>query len=186
MVAAALLATACGGDVSAPPREFVDPAAVVAGQAQAPATDAGVDSDDGPLDPTQIPGDIINQYDLVSGECFDRIEDIRAGRRVVITTRLPCEGPHQFEVYHTLQFQAPHPAIHPGEDVMEDFALQACYAEFEPFVGRLYELSALEIGVFTPTRKNFEDDAARYRGIHCWVGMADGSELIGSAQGSGL
>ena len=138
------------------------------------------------FDATQIRGDPVNQYDLVFGDCFNRIEALRAGRKVVITSRLPCDDPHQYEVFHYTEYDAPHPAIFPGEDVMTDFGLQACYLEFEEFVGEIYERSVYEIGVFIPNRDNFEHSRARYRGITCWLYHDEFEETEGSAAGSGI
>ena len=172
-------AASCGDDSS----EYRDPAAVAAANAAAQATAPTTSVESGQLDPIDIVGEIINFYDLQDGECFNRVEDIRAGRKVVITSRIPCADPHLFEVFHMFDFNAPHPAIYPGDDVMEDYALQGCYGVFEDFVGEMFELSIFDIGVFTPDRKNFEDDAARYRGIHCWLQHVEGEFLDGTAAG---
>lgn len=138
-----------------------------------------------PLDPTEIPGEPINQYDLDVRDCFDQIEDRRDGVPITITTRLPCDDPHHFEVFARLSYPAEHPAVFPGDTVVRDFALASCYREFEAWVGTTYETSELDIGVIVPTRDNFENDAARYRGIHCWVDRSDGEPMIGTSEGSG-
>ena len=51
-------------------------------------------------------------------------------------------------------------------------------------MGETYELSVFEIGVFTPTRTNFEHEEARYRGIHCWLYHTDDLPLSESARGT--
>ena len=56
---------------------------------------------------------------------------------------------------------------------------------FEEFTGGLYEVSSLQIGAFTPTKQNFEDAKARYRGITCFV-YQRGQQLTGSMQGRAL
>ena len=191
LLALALLAGACGGGGQAT-RETtqLDPAAVAAaarGDAATTATRSGAADEDVDLfDATQIPGEPVNQYDLVTGDCFNRLEALRAGREVVITSRIACEDPHQYKVFHILQYDAPHPAIFPGEDVMVDFGLNACYLEFESFVGEIYELSEFDIGVFIPNRENFEHSRARYRGITCWLQRAGRDEGEGSARESGV
>jgi hypothetical protein len=190
-LALGLLAAACGGgDEADRPSIQLDPAAVAAagrGEAATTATrsDAG-DEEIDLLDATQIRGDPINQYDLVAGECFNRLEALRAGRKVVITSRIECDDPHQYEVFHILQYDAPHPAIFPGEDVLVEFGLNACYMEFESFVGEIYELSQFDIGVFIPNRENFEHSRARYRGVTCWLYLKGLEEGEGSAHDSGL
>ena len=165
---------------------MLDPAAAAAavrGDAATTATrQSSGDEEVDLFDATQIRGEPVNQYDLVFGDCFNRIEALRAGRKVVITSRIDCTDAHQYEVFHMTQYPAPHPAIFPGEDVMTEFGLNACYLQFETFVGEIYELSTYDIGIFIPTRENFEHSRARYRGITCWLFIDDEEEIAGSAQ----
>ena len=117
------------------------------------AADAGEGSGSpgelGPIDPLDIPGEIISEYSLVEGDCFNRFEGLQAGRRLAITARIGCDEPHWGEVYHTFELDAPAPAIYPGDDAVRGFALRVCYEQFEAFVGEIYELSVYDIGVFT-------------------------------------
>ena len=78
----------------------------------------------GPIDPLDIPGEIINEYSLVGGDCFNRFEGLQAGRRLAITARVDCDEPHWAEVYHTFDLDAPHPAVFPGDDAVRGFALE--------------------------------------------------------------
>ena len=193
-------ATDNGAEAGAEP---IDPAAAVAAsdtQAQdvvAPGASDGVDglgdgssepesaeSGEDDIDPLAIRGEIISEYNLVQGECFNRVEGLQAGRRVVITARVDCAEPHFAEVFHTFELDVAHPGIFPGDEVTRSFAMRACYDHFEPFVGMSYELSVYELGVFIPNRTNFEDAAARYRGVHCWLYHVDGEALSGSARGT--
>ncbi len=188
--AVAMLAAACGDGAprAAPddPAEFVSERLERAEAApNGPRTTSTTTEAPQALDVTEIPGAPISQFSLEVGDCFDRLEDLDAGRPTITTTRIDCDDPHGFQIFHRLQYPAPHPATHPGDSAMRDFALQACYRRFETWVGTGYETSALEIGVITPPRENFEDDTARYRGIHCWVEAADGGPLVGSAEGAG-
>jgi len=139
-----------------------------------------------PLDPTSIPGVIINQYSLAVGDCFDQIRDLQNGQQVTITTKLGCFTPHKFQVFYRLEFPAGSPAIYPGDKVMREFARNSCYRKFESWVGSKYEVSALDIDVLTPTQENFEDSVARYRGIHCFVFRLDGEPLTASTRRSEL
>ena len=153
-----------------------------------PAAEDDSDSDEstelGPIDPLDIPGEIISEYNLVDGDCFNRFEGMQAGRRLAITARVGCDEPHWAEVYHTFELDAPHPAVYPGDDTVRSFALRVCYEQFEAFVGEAYELSVYEIGVFTPNRTNFEHEVARYRGVHCWLYDANDERLSGTARGT--
>jgi hypothetical protein len=193
VLALVLLAGSCGDDGTADDSSSGDPAFAAAAALEAagrstttaPSDTDPADDEPEPLDPTTIPGEIIDKYALEVGECFDRLEDLRAGRPVIITTRLACDEPHHFQIFAELSYPAEHPSLYPGDDIMFDFALRSCYQRFPGWVGTTYELSELEIGVITPDRENFENNAARYRGIHCWVEHVAGEELTDTMRGSG-
>lgn len=203
-VAAVLLAGCSGGPEDAD-EGVTDPAAAVAasgptntadvvaalegGSGARPDTAADAGGLDGPgelgpIDPLDIPGEIISEYSLVEGDCFNRFEGLQAGRRLAITARTGCDEPHWGEVYHTFDLDAPHPAIYPGDDAVRGFALRVCYEQFEAFVGEIYELSVYDIGVFTPNRTNFEHEVARYRGVHCWLYDPSDESVSGTARGT--
>lgn len=180
-----VLAAGCGdADPEAAPVD--DPAAAAAAAVAASANAPTSTTEPGPVDPLTIVGEIINPYDLDNGDCFNRVEDLRAGRKIVITSKIECEEAHMYEVFHFFEVDAPHPSIYPGDRAMEALAQQTCYSEFEAFVGEIYELSVFEIGTLTPTRSNFEDERARYRGIHCWLYRVDGELIEGSVRGLAL
>ena len=137
-----------------------------------------------PIDPLDIAGEIISEYSLVEADCFNRLEGLQSGRRLAITARVGCDQSHWAEVYHTLELDAPYPAVYPGDDAVHGYALRVCYEQFEAFVGEAYELSLYEIGVFTPNRTNFEHEQARYRGVHCWLYHTDDLPLSDTARGT--
>ena len=206
-VAAVVLLAGCSGGPEDGNEGVTDPAAAVAasgptntadvvaalegGSGARPDTAADVaeggdESNDsgqlGPIDPLDIPGEIISEYSLVEGDCFNRFEGLQAGRRLAITARTGCNEPHWGEVYHTFDLDAPDSAIYPGDDAVRGFALRVCYEQFEAFVGEIYELSVYDIGVFTPNRTNFEHEVARYRGVHCWLYDPSDDSVSGSAE----
>lgn len=163
--------------------------------ANAPPTDtlptdfAPIDENTPSMDEPYVapgPGTVIVHYNLRVNDCFDREEELISGQNRVTTTRLPCDEPHRFEVFAQLEYPAEHPSVYPGDDVMEDFALQSCYRHFEAWVASVYETSELEISVITPEQIDFEDDLNHYRGIHCTVRRLDGEQLVGTARHSGL
>jgi hypothetical protein len=188
---AALIAAACSsGEVdharASDPAEFASESLDDTTPRQDDTTTATPDEEPASLlSPTDIPGEPINRFDLEVGDCFDLIEYLQDGRPTTITTRLPCDGPHGFEVFQKLLYPAEHPSIYPGEGPVRDYAVQSCYREFPAWVGQEYELSELEIDVIIPPRENFEDDVARYRGIHCSVTRPDGEPMIGTSFQSG-
>lgn len=200
---------ACSGGSERAVEEVFDPAAAVAASDNAAATDvvAGPTAPDGtsqdsessssdqsdnpdrpneldPIDPLAIPGEIISEYNLVDGDCFNRLEGLQSGRRLAITARVDCDQHHWAEVYHTFELDVAYPAVYPGDDAVRGFALRVCYEQFSAFVGEAYELSVFEIGVFTPNRTNFEHEEARYRGVHCWLHHTDDLPLAETARGA--
>lgn len=199
VVVAAAVGSACSIEEVIGVEPVEDPAAAAAAraatEATAPATtaDDGEDRDDGDdgdeseeISPLDIAGEIITQYDLISGDCFNQVDSVRDGRKVTITSRLDCDEPHWAEVFYTFDVDAPHPAIYPGTRAMEDLARRGCYERFESFVGQIYELSVFRIGIFIPNRSNFEHPDARYRGIHCWLYHGEEETIQGSVRGLGI
>lgn len=182
-LAALVILSACSDD-AAPEEQSSDPAEFAAQSIDAEANATTSTTEQQPLNPTDIPGEPINKFELSLDDCFELIEDLNDGRPVTITTRLPCDDPHGYQIFHELLYPAEHPAVYPGEAIVREFALASCYRAFEGWVGQEYELSALDIDVIIPTQENFEDNAARYRGIHCWVERLDGEPMVGSARNS--
>ncbi|MCQ3807792.1 MAG: septum formation family protein [Acidimicrobiaceae bacterium] len=191
VVGAALFAGACSSETAEPftledPAEFASER-LDATDAEPPAPEAGSTADPSQTTtvPTQTQGSVIDQFSLRVGDCFNRTENPGIGRSAVITSLIDCDLPHDHQIYNMLDYPAPHPSIYPGDKVMNEFAVQSCYREFAQWVGNDYETSELDIGVITPPQENFEDDAARYRSIHCWVERFDGTPLVGDARQSG-
>ncbi len=193
LAAVAAVGSACSIEEVIGVEPVEDPAAAAAARAAAevtaPATtadeDSGDEDDDEAISPLDIAGEIITRYDLVSGDCFNQVDNVRDGRKVTITSRLDCDEPHWAEVFYTFEVDAPHPAIYPGTRAMEDLARRGCYERFESFVGQIYELSVFRIGIFIPDRGNFEHPDARYRGIHCWLYHGEEETIEGSVRGLG-
>ncbi len=129
-------------------------------------------------------GEVVNLHDLGAGTCFNSYSWVRDDRLVEIDTRVPCEGPHQHEVYLRTEHPARPGAPWPGDREMEAYARAECYAAFAGFVGLIYELSELDLGYLTPNRTDFEHERAVFRGIHCYVFRDDGAELVGTARDS--
>ncbi|MBO30899.1 MAG: hypothetical protein CL439_05750 [Acidimicrobiaceae bacterium] len=129
-------------------------------------------------------GEPVNLHDLDQGDCFNMYAWVSNDRHIELNTHVPCNGPHQFEIYRLVQHPARNGAVWPGDEEMTAFAVSQCYESFEEFVGIIYELSELEINYLTPNRTNFEHEIAQFRGVHCYLFQDDGSELLGSAKQS--
>lgn len=186
---AAVLTAACSSE-TVEPAALEDPAEFAserfdAGEAPSPADDSSADPRQEAPVAARIRGSVIDQFSLSVGDCFNRLENLVAGRSTAITSLIDCDLPHDHQIYHVLDYPAPHPSIYPGEKVMDSFAVQSCYREFAAWVGNDYETSELDIGVITPPRDDFEDDASRYRSIHCFLERFDGEPLVGDTRQSG-
>jgi len=129
-------------------------------------------------------GAVVNLHDLAAGDCFNQYSWSNDERFIEINTKVDCAGPHQKEIYLRAEHPARAGAPWPGDREMDAFATAECYGAFSDFVDEIYELSELELGFLTPSRTNFEDDVARFRGVHCYVHLGGDVELVGTARGS--
>ncbi|HIG25776.1 MAG TPA: hypothetical protein EYG34_03545 [Acidimicrobiia bacterium] len=129
-------------------------------------------------------GEPVNLHDLKAGDCFNQYSWATEDRQIELSTKVPCQAPHQFEIYKLVQHPARNGAPWPGDEEMVAFAISQCYESFEGFVGLIYELSELELDYLTPNRSNFEHEIAQFRGVHCYLYLDQGGELIGSSRGS--
>lgn len=114
---------------------------------------------------------------LEVGDCFDDPAD---AEDIAFIQTIPCEEPHQNEVYATLtltEFDA-----YPGRTEVDDAALIKCLDLFEGFVGAPYETSALDIAFLTPTEESWNEGD---QGVTCALYSLDGQPLVGSVRGSG-
>ena len=121
MIVTGLVAAACGSDDDDSDDFARDPAA--AADAALDAADAAFDASvtgDGttstvaqqnqPNDttPPTLPGIVVNEYLLAVNECFDRVESLNRGVAGIVTTRLPCDLPHQAQVFSRIEYPAGH------------------------------------------------------------------------------
>jgi hypothetical protein len=81
------------------------------------------------------PGTVVDLFDANIGDCF-----LDADRTPADYTVVDCAEPHDQEVFAI--FDLPDGAF-PGEDVVREDAQVGCIAEFEAYVGRSYDESAL-------------------------------------------
>jgi Septum formation len=131
---------------------------------------------------TESPGEQIDAVELESGQCFDyRDATDDEGVTVQALFRVDCALPHDNEVYAIVTHAAARGEPYPGDDALVSFADDQCFAHFEDFVGKQYELSSLEIGHIRPSGESW---AERDRTVYCFVFDRDGAKLSGSAAGS--
>jgi hypothetical protein len=179
VLALALMTAGCGGrgDAAAPNTTAGDIAAAaregsITTEAEAAAT------------APRVTGDAVHYSTLEVGQCFVSMTTAVKGASSRVYERVPCDGPHDGEVYDRTSYPAVKDQPYPGDSAMHKWAVSYCYNQFASFVGVPYERSAYGIDVLTPTEENFTNPVARYRGVTCFVasGGASAGQLVGSAK----
>jgi hypothetical protein len=120
----------------------------------------------------------LDVVDLEVGDCFDD-GDAGFGEEVSDILAVPCDAPHDNEVFHvfTLASQPELPDI-----VAIDAEVETrCLPVFESFVGIAYEESNLEIFTLTPTEEGWRQAD---REVVCALYDLDLTKLEGTARGS--
>ena len=120
---------------------------------------------------------------LEVGDCFD-FEFSSSTGQVANLILASCTGPHHAEVYATVTHDSPPDAPYPGEDALVDEAFFLCLGEFQGFVGRSYDESALDIFVHVPDSSAWT--VGNDRISLCSLFRVDLEPLRGTARGSGL
>jgi len=182
LVSVSLMASACASDSAAP--EGGDGAVATTTAAGTATTLPQARPTVAEEEPPTWYGEMVNLHDLTTSQCFNRYSWFQAERHIEFDTVVPCELPHQSEIYLHVQHPARQGAPWPGDSEMESFARSQCYEAFDEFVGVIYELSELEIAWLVPNRTDFEHDVAQFRGVHCYVVHVEGDDLINTARGS--
>ncbi len=130
-------------------------------------------------DGTVTSGGEVFAEDLRVGDCIDEgVDELFGEDETVFTlTVRPCDESHNAEVYHEVQLDT---GSFPGDSSVMDSAEDACFGQFEPWVGQSYDLSELDYTYFYPTEETW---AAGDRLISCIVVSLD--EVTGTLEGSG-
>lgn len=131
-----------------------------------------------PLDPGQTE---LWVFDLEVGDCFN--ERIRSEDDVEIETivKVPCEDPHDNEVYDEQTFPQEPDTAYPGNSELTEFGDDRCLDAFEGFVGISYVLSVLEIGTVVPTLDSWVEGD---RDLTCLLFDPNGDKLTRSMRGA--
>jgi len=117
----------------------------------------------------------VDAFQMRVGDCFDdgsTFDDENVGS----VPGVPCSNPHDNEVYAVYDVAA---ASFPGEG-MADMAHEGCLTRFEPFVGKDYESSSLDIATLYPSRESWQQND---REVVCAVYDVDAKKLTGSVKG---
>lgn len=124
--------------------------------------------------------------DLMVGECFNAPTDLGAdlgaapqGAAVPALSVVPCEQPHDGEVYAVLLHPEAQGSPYPGQQEVLDFGTQTCVEAFQGFVGIPYEDSVYQVFTFVPDGPSW---AAGLRTLNCSVADASGAPITGTAR----
>ena len=120
-----------------------------------------------------------NVFDLAEGDCYNYDES----EEVTDVDFVPCDEPHQREVYAALSFSESPGLPFPGSTRVNDVAFDLCLERFDEFVGRPYSDSLLDVDTFAPTRDSWEDIDDRE--ITCSLYDLEEFYMEGSMRGSG-
>ena len=126
----------------------------------------------------------ISVFDLEPGMCFNPPETEIRERATLV--RVPCDEPHQQEVYAVVEYRPPagvESTGYPGEQALEKFADGACADHFADYVGTDYPDSTLFFSHLIPSARGWEQEPDR--DVTCFV-LTTGEPLTGSVAGSGL
>jgi hypothetical protein len=123
-----------------------------------------------------VEGGDVGAFRLQVGDCLaeEAVGDVES------VPVVPCEEPHDSELYHT--FDLPGTA-YPGAEAIIESAQQGCLDTFETFVGASYESSIYDISYLYPIEESWND--INDRTVLCGVYLVDGSLAVGSAAGIG-
>ncbi len=103
-------------------------------------------------------GDVVDAGNLSvfsfhAGDCFNSAESEEDAANV---TAIPCDEPHEAEVYLLADFPAAGDAPYPGVEAVEAFAEERCAEGFEPYVGLTYDRSSIYARFLYPTSDSWE------------------------------
>lgn len=125
-----------------------------------------------------------NVLELDVGQCFDdvpQLTDPEAGEVDDVPIK-DCEEEHDNEVYAVVETRLDDDG-YPGNQELQDEAVDVCFEEFEDYVDRDYQTSELDYGAFWPSQGSWENGD---REIVCFLYRVDLDKIEGSMQGSGI
>ena len=122
----------------------------------------------------------VDAFQVQVGDCFDDSNVGEGEYEVSDVPGVPCSDPHDNEAYAVFDLTID---SFPEDDGMGELAYAACFERFEPFVGRDYETSTLDIAIMYPSPESWQ---ANDREVICSVYDVEANKLIGSAKARGL
>lgn len=121
----------------------------------------------------------VDIFELRVGDC--KLADDASSTELSDTNVVPCGDPHDEEIFY--EFDLPDGEF-PAQDAIEQTAWETCDPQFESFVSISEADSSLSYAYLSPTADGWEhlDD----RTIQCVLYSEDGTQLEGSAKGTGI
>lgn len=103
--------------------------------------------------------DTASVIDLEIGDC---LVDLSGQGTVFEVELVDCDLPHAGEVFHVGELDPNRARAFPGDSVVSDEVGAACLAQFEPFVGKNYNLSVLEVQFLQSNAIGWKATRGRY------------------------
>ena len=125
-----------------------------------------------------VGGGAVDAFSVRVGDCFNDTDTF--SDEVTSVPGVPCTDPHDNETFAVFDVAFD---SYPDEEVMAQHAYDSCQQQFEPFVGKDYESSTLEISTMYPTQQSWNQSD---REVVCAIYDMNANKLVGSAQGRGL
>jgi hypothetical protein len=116
----------------------------------------------------------INVFTLSVGDCMS---DSTSESEVTDVNVVPCDQPHDFEVYYDFSI----PDGDWDEEAVYAAAEQGCLEQFPTFVGLSYEESLLDFSYYAPTQQSWEEGNDRI--VSCFIGDPS-TQTTGSLAGA--
>jgi hypothetical protein len=136
-----------------------------------------VTSADRDSDGAIVGGGNIDAFHMQVGDCFDDVSSY--DEEITNLPGIPCAEPHDNEAFAVFDLTM---VNYPGDD-MSGVAFDACLTRFEPFVGKDYDSSTLDIMTLYPTNESWQQDD---REVVCALYDMDTNKLQGTVKGQAL
>lgn len=114
-------------------------------------------------------------FTIKVGDCLD---DNAAEGEISTVPIVDCDEPHDSEIYASIIMDDDE---YPGEQATIDFADEACYQEYDDFVGVAWEESKYSYATLYPTAQSW---ATGDREVLCRIALADENGNIEKVEGS--
>ncbi len=118
-----------------------------------------------------VGGGAVDAFSVRVGDCFNDTDTF--SDEVSSVPGVPCTDPHDNETFAVFDVAFD---SYPDEEVMAQHAYDSCQQQFEPFVGKDYESSTLEISTMYPTQQSWEQSD---REVVCAIYDMNANKLVG-------